>query len=197
MPNIRAIGIALAILGATLASAWARDCGPQGSCKTAPAPLRLSQFLTPGGSAAAKHPGKTHHAAAKQHARVAAKAASRPAAAEAGAPKAPLATAEDFAPIPSRSETDGSALASHDEATETDTGTDTVQVVAANEVNEIDLLADANSAPTPGGAMVENQPVQVTAAPAQPPADNAWLWQVFAALGGILAVGSAARLLIA
>lgn len=206
MSNIRILAAVAAVAALTLTTASARSCDTRdgvcksGQAKSQAAPLRLSQFLTPGGSATAKSHRNSLSVAGKPHSRATAKAAARPVMAEAMThpdprPDTSVAPAEATEPAPTlrASETDGVAVASADEINELDIAADAVKIVAANEVNEIDLAADVAPVAAQNGIAT----VQAVATPNQPTADMTWIGRLFAALGGILAVASAARLLIA
>jgi hypothetical protein len=91
-------------------------------------------------------------------------------------------------------ETNGVAITSADQVNELDAAADAVQVVAANELNELDLAADA----TPVSVATADTATAQNAEPAPAPAaDNTWVGKLLAALGGMLAIASMARLLIA
>jgi hypothetical protein len=194
MPNIPIVAAAAAIAVFAVISTST-------SASAQAAPLRLSQFMTPGGAPAAKHHAKTHTGASKP--RLAAKSAPRRTAVAdvmplPAAAVTPVAAKKLHAPE-GIVETDGVAITSADEVNEIDTAADTVQVVAANEVNDIDLAADTAAPATPSTTVATTaQAVAVETAPADRPAtDPSWIGRVFLALGGVLAIASAARLLIA
>jgi hypothetical protein len=207
MPKFRIMAAATAVIAAfTLTPASARTCADgDPSCqnvqaKPQSAPLRLSQFITPGGAPAAKHRASPR-AGANKH-RIAAKTTSRRAVADAlPNPQATIGSvsAEKVAPPAGIVETDGVAITSADEINEIDAAADAVQVVAANEVNEIDLAGQAAPATRPDSPLTVAATTSMTAtAPAdQAPTDTSWIGRIFLALGAILAVASATRLLIA
>lgn len=202
---IRSIAAATAIIAAlAFATAPARACDERfGPCKSVQpqaqaAPLSLSQFLkrsvqTTAAPAAAKPQAR----ATKPRTRTAAKPAARPAIADGfatpNAGPAPV-LASEFPPPSSRgSETDGVAITSAEDLNELDAAADTVRIVAANEVNEIDLATESIPAPP------QNATVAIHSAESSPqaPEEASWIGKVLAALGGVLAVASAARLLVA
>jgi len=203
MPSIRIVAAAAATLAAlSLPALGASDCSPgTAGCKASsiaqPGPLRLNQFIKHPAQtkvATATKPRSAQHSASKTHTphvRLAADPVPAPAPAFTNSRPLPedKAVASETAGQPSyAAETDGVAVTSADEMNELDAAADKVQVVAANELNELDMAADSNPATM---AAVEN------AQPAAPVADNSWIGKLLAALGGMVAVASAARLLIA
>lgn len=216
MANIRFMAAAATIIVAlSFAPATARTCDSQEGCnavstKSQAAPIRLSQFMThparpakTANPAATKPQSNTPASSAKPRTRVAKSAPQpKPAAPQPDADVPAAATAELSRP-PRTIETDGVAVASSDEVNEIDAAADKVQVVAANEVNEIDLAADAPAPVTQAALIDQSTPTAESAAMTamasadQPPADRSWIAKLFVALGGIVAVASAARLLIA
>jgi hypothetical protein len=209
MPTIRIVAAVSAIITAltvttTLATAASASNCPVGAadCKASSivmpgSPLSLNQFI--------KHPrsAKTRGAqtAAKPSARVTAKGASAMASARrphsppqqavSETTQEPVETAQET--VESR-ETSGVAITSADQVNELDSAADAVQVVAANEVNELDLAADA----TPASTVTADTTMVQNAAPAPAPAaDNLGVGKLLAALGGMVAIAAAARMLIA
>ncbi len=196
MANIRIMAAAAAIIAALafmLAPASARPCEERDSTCAEPnpgAPLRLNQFL--------KHNRSATTLPAEQKTSVAAKPAPVVQAARpndtTGKSTADVAAASDPDAGPVRTiEPDGVAVTSADDLNEIDALADRVRVVAAEEFNEIDLAAN-----TPPIA-----PAQKSKAPAsmasgdEPGADTAWIGKLLAAFAGTIAVAAAARLLIA
>jgi hypothetical protein len=216
MPTIRIMAAASAIITTlSFAASSASACEPgQSECETSVqpqtkhsgSPLRLNQFLKrPGQSKGATPAAKPSSAAQPKTAKTRARVAAKPAApaatgTEYSVPAAPSIVSE-AAPEPSAPrETTGVSITSADEVNEIDAAADTVQIVAANELNEIDLAADSPS--TTGQASAASvdlaQPSVEAAQPTpQPAADLSWIGKLLAAIGGIVAAGSAARLLIA
>jgi hypothetical protein len=215
MPTIR-IATAISAIVATLTlttalatAAPASNC-PAGAadCKASSiampgSPLSLNQFIKhprPAKAAATTATTRSAQRAGKTGARVAARGAS--AMASARRPDSPpQETAGETTPQPVETaqepaesrETNGVAITSADQVNELDAAADTVQVVAANEVNELDLAADA----TPVSTVTADTATVQNAAPAPAPADNVWVGKLLAALGGLVAVASVARMLIA
>lgn len=102
---------------------------------------------------------------------------------------APASMTTGSAPAPS--ETDAVVVTSPDELNEIDAAADEVPVVNVDEVNEIDLAVNT----------VFHEEAKTSAlnamASADQPANKNWAIKLLAALGGIIAVASAARLLTA
>jgi hypothetical protein len=213
MPIIRIVAAAAAITaGLTLTAAAATNC-PAGvsACEASSiaatgTPLRLNQFVKPSRQvkiAGTKAKTRTAQSAGKTRARAAAKGASAMASSPRPAsPPRQEAVSEGAQPPASTAqqaieakESNGVAITSADEVNELDAAAlPAVQVVAANEVNELDLAADAAPATT---VTSDNAAVQNAEPAPAPAADNSWIGKLLAALGGMVAIASAARLLIA
>jgi hypothetical protein len=193
--NIRIIAAGATVIAAlmlSLAPVSAARCEGGGTCfraKVLSKPLELNQFITPKASAKTatrKRGNKVQTAVAAPLAN-----ASDPGIGDAAPVSARVSYAE-AGPIKTI-ESGGIAVISADEFNEIDAAADTVQVVAANDVSDMDLAADATS----GSAPVEATATEAMASAEQPPADTSWALKLLAALGGMIAVASAARLLIA
>ena len=195
--NIRIMAAGATVIAAlllSLAPVSAARCEGGGTCfraKVLSKPLELNQFITPKASAKAA----TRKRGNKVQTAVAAPLASPNASDPGIGDPAPVSARVSYAeagPIKTI-ESGGIAVISADEFNEIDAAADTVQVVAANDVSDMDLAADA----TTGSAPVEATATEAMASAEQPPADTSWALKLLAALGGMIAVASAARLLIA
>jgi len=194
LPNIRILAAAaIAALAFTLTPASARTCDDGTCTEVNPgAPLRLNQFL--------KHERAVNPARMAQKKTTVAKPAPAPSVPVESPPEPTepeTDVAADAAPAAApvkTSETDGVAVT--EEANEIDALADQVKVVAANELNEIDLAADKPSA-SPPPAYEPKALEALASADALPSHDLSWIGKLLVAFGGSIAVAAAARLLVA
>jgi hypothetical protein len=206
---MRFIGIIAAAAGVIALSfavspATAVSCAEDnGSCNSARnAPMKLDQFMSTWKPVAAPKRAKkskmvrtrSKKAAGPRVVKSAPPAETAPAPAAQTAP-APMLAAGALAPgmlaaAAEDKQTDGIGITSADEVNEIDALADTVQVVAFNEVNELDLAAPPSLAPA-------QETVGQAAMPHQTPADNSWIGKLLLAVAGTIALAGAARFLIA
>ncbi len=86
-------------------------------------------------------------------------------------------------------ETDALAVTSSSDANETDGSASQVQVVAFNEVNEVDLAAPAPLAPA--------ETVGQSVSAQEPAADTSWMGKLLLAVAGTIALAGVTRFLVA
>jgi hypothetical protein len=215
MIRIRLIAAAAAALGVgfTLSPASARSCDggntstriEHARCAEAqPAPVKLDPVAETSQPVAAVPKQKAKSKSVRHATREAKAEAKRKAAAvkaEAAEAKAEPAAAETVPPsaagtrvAAAGSETaiqpDGGAVASPAQPKQFDQTADQIQVVAANDMNEIDLTA-----PPPPPVRAETFGHSV--ASEQTPADNFWIPKLLLAAAGSIAVAGATRFLLA
>jgi hypothetical protein len=175
-------------------------------------PIVLSKF-SKRKSHAAKKARHARKSSAKQASRKTSKATDETRAAMKPAAALPLAVADAHAEAPAPSafaEDEARNLAALDE-TDVVSNVDGVQIAAAGQLNEMDRAAEAVPAPPPPAPAVEppvSAPKMFTAIPAaekqaaRPDDSDPWsktslIGKIFIALGSLLTLASAARLLIA
>ncbi len=202
MPNIRfmvATATIIAALTFPVAPASARFCDGESACvETKPgAPLYLHQFLKKSPTAKPVQGVAKKSTVAKAPIESPPPAGQPSAAAMESRAEVTAAAEPDGGPVRTI-ETDGIAIRSADELNEIDSLADKVRVVAANELNEIDVAA-----PTAIAALNQNaQALQSMVSADQPSADLppkniAWIGKLLLALSGTIAIAGVARLLIA
>jgi len=197
MPHIRltAAAAAAVVLAFAFSPATARPCddGDAGCVTSAqPAPMKLDQFMKTWKPVAKSKRAKKTKSVTKPAVK---EIASKPAVAEtappplsmqplAGQPERPTAQAEQ--PMV----TDALAVTSSSNVNETDGFASQVQVVAFNEVNEVDLAAPAPPAPA------ADESVGQSVSAEQPPADTSWMGKLLLAVAGTIALAGATRFLV-
>ena len=190
MPPIRltaAAAAAVVVLAFALSPATARPCkdGDAGCVESAQSnPMKLDQFMKTWKPVATSKRAKKTKSVRKPAVK---EIASEPAVAETSLPPAPMQTiaAKPGQPV----ETDEVGITSSNEGDETDGVASPVQVVAFNEVNEIDLAAPVAPAP----AETFGQSVSAE----EPAADMSWMGKLLLAVAGTIALAGATRFLVA
>ena len=206
---MRTIGIIAAAAGVialcfAYSPATAASCADDnGSCNAAQnAPMKLDQFMSTWKPVATKKSAKkskvvrtrSKKTAEPRVVKAAPPAETSPAPVAQTAP-APTLAAGALAPgmlagAPKDKLTDGVGLTSAEEVNEIDAVADTVQVVAFNVVNALDLAAPPAPPPaqeTVGQAVTSHQT----------PADNSWIGKLLLAVAGTIALAGTARFLLA
>jgi hypothetical protein len=194
MPHIRltAAAAAAVVLAFALSPANARPCndGDAGCVASAQAnPVKLDHFMKtwkPVAKSPVAQPKKAKKSKSVRKPAVK-EIASEPAVAQTAPPPAAI---ETLAAKPESSmESDAVAVTPANEMNETNGEAGRVQVLAFNEVNEIDLAAPAPPAPA--------ETVGRSVSAQQPAADNSWIGKLLLAVAGTIALAGATRFLVA
>lgn len=187
-----AIVAVLALVWGSPASARSCDhgdaaCVPPSTPAAQSAPMKLDNFMQTWKPVAAAKASKKSRKASRQAVR---QAAPKPAVVT---PVAEMPAAEPRSEAAASREptveTNGVGIASFDEVNAIDAAADEVMVVAASELNEIDLMSPVPPAP----AETTGQAVS----PDEPPADSSWIGKLLLAVAGTIGLAGAARFLIA
>lgn len=189
--RLTAAAAAAAVLVFALSPATARPCndGDGGCVASAQAePVKLDHFMKtwkPAPKSVAQSKKAKKSKSVKKPA--VKEIASEPALAETAPPPAAIET-PTAKPEPS-TERDAVAVTPSNEMNEADGVARQVQVVAFNEVNEIDLAAPAPPAPA--------ETVGQSVSAQQPAADTSWMGKLLLAVAGTIALAGATRFLVA
>jgi hypothetical protein len=190
--RLTAAAAAAAVLAFALSPATARPCndGDGGCVASAQAePVKLDHFMKTWKPAAKSPVAQSKKAKKSKSVKKPAvkEIASEPALAETAPPPAAIET-PTAKPEPSI-ERDAVAVTPSNEVNEADGVASQVQVVAFNEVNEIDLAAPAPPAPA--------ETVGQSVSAQQPAADTSWMGKLLLAVAGTIALAGATRFLVA
>jgi hypothetical protein len=195
MPHIRLTAAAAAVavvLAFAISPAKARPCndGDAGCTTSAQSdPMKLDHFMKTWKPVAKSPVAQSQKAKKSKSARKPAvkEIASEPAVAETAPPPAPMQTlaAQPQQPI----DTDALAVTSSSDANETNGSASQVQVVAFNEVNEVDLAAPVPLAPA--------ETVGQSVSAREPAADTSWMGKLLLAVAGTIAFAGVTRFLVA
>ncbi|HEX2511955.1 MAG TPA: hypothetical protein VHK44_05100 [Xanthobacteraceae bacterium] len=190
MPHIRltaAAAAAAVVLAFALSPANARPCndGDAGCVTNAqPEPMKLDQFMKTWKPVAKSKRAKQTKSVKQPPVK---EIASKPAVAETAPP--PPGPMQPLAAQPEQPmETNALVVTSSSDVNETDGFARQVQVVAFNEVNEVDLAAPAPPAP--------DETVGQSVSAEQPAADTSWMGKLLLAVAGTIALAGATRLLV-
>ena len=183
---------AAVVLAFALSPATARPCtdGDAGCVQSAqPNPMKLDNFMKTWKPAAKSPVAKSNKGKKSKSVKKPAvkEIASQPAVAEPAPPPAPM---QALAAKPRQpAEADAVGVTPSNEVNETEEVANHIQVVAFNEVNEIDLAAPAPaaSAETAGQSVSAPQPAE----------DSSWMGKLLLAVAGTIALAGATRFLVA